>query len=128
MKNKKYYAIKVGNGVENLITETWEECKKYVINYPAIFKSFKSQKEAKRYLKSFSDEDIKYYLMRNEINRYYRLKEKIQMKYNFKIPDYILDEMINGKKNNLCYLINLAVMNNRLSKENAQILKDRECK
>ena len=50
------------------------------------------------------------------------------MKYAFKIPDYVLDEIINGRPSNLCCLINLAVVNNRLSKENAQILKAKELK
>lgn len=127
MKRKKYYAIKIGNNVENLIVESWEECSEYTNCYFSIYKSFKNRKQAKKYLESFSEEDIKRCLLINEIEKNYKLREKIQMKYSFKIPDYVLDEIINGRPSNLCCLINLAVVNNRLSKENAQILKAKEC-
>lgn len=54
----------------------------------------------------------------------------IQSQYNFKIPLYILDEIVleNYCKQNLNMLINLAVMNNRLSKSNSKILKKVFCK
>lgn len=127
MKNKKYYAIKIGNNVKDIIVEEWEECKKYTQGYPAIYKSFKNKREAKRYLENFSNEEIQYYLIKYEMQRFLRLKEKIEMKYHFEIPDYIIDEMINGKHiNNLICLINIAVMNNRISKKDAEILKKRE--
>lgn len=128
MKSKKYYAIKIGNNVENLIVESLEECSEYTNGYFSIYKSFKNRKQAKKYLESFSDEDIKRCLLINEIERNHKLREKIQMKYAFEIPDYILDEIINGRPSNLCCLINLAVVNNRLSKRNAQILKAKELK
>lgn len=48
--------------------------------------------------------------------------KKLQNLYEFKIPKYILDEIItNDDKYNLNDLINLAVIHNRLSKENAKI-------
>lgn len=127
MKKKKYYAIKIGNNVKDLIVESWEECSKYVMGYSSIYKSFRNKKEAKRYLESFSNEKIKYCLLINEIERNNRLKEKIQMKYGFEIPNYVLDEMINVRPSNLYCLINLAVINNRLSNKNAEILKEKEC-
>lgn len=50
MAKKKYYAIKKGKGVQNKIVETWAECEKLVLGYPAIYKSFKTEEEAKEYL------------------------------------------------------------------------------
>lgn len=51
---KNFYAIRKGKNVENLIVDNWEECKRYVIGYPSIFKGFKTEKEAKKYLKSIT--------------------------------------------------------------------------
>lgn len=50
MANKKYYAIKIGNGVKNKIVNTWSECKELVLGYPAVYKSFKSKDQAMEYL------------------------------------------------------------------------------
>ena len=56
---KKYYAIKKGNNVSNLIVETWEECKKYVEGVPAQHKSFKTKEEAEMYLKGIEQVKVK---------------------------------------------------------------------
>ena len=45
-----YYAIRVGAGVKNKIVESWEECKRLVYNYPAVYKKFKTREQAERYL------------------------------------------------------------------------------
>jgi viroplasmin and RNaseH domain-containing protein len=50
MAKNKFYAIKKGNGVENKIVLSWEECKSLVDGYPSIFKSFKSEDDALKYL------------------------------------------------------------------------------
>lgn len=50
MAKQKYYAIKVGKGVTNVIVETWKECEELVSGYHAIYKSFKSREEAEVYL------------------------------------------------------------------------------
>ena len=73
---QKYYAIKVGNNVENLIINNWEECEKLVIGVPAIYKSFDTRKEAKKYLIEMTDEIVETKLLWNEIHRNFRLKEK----------------------------------------------------
>lgn len=52
--------------------------------------------------------------------------EKEVIKMNFDIPDYIEDEIKNGKSyENICSLIDLAVISNRITKENANILKNK---
>lgn len=50
--------------------------------------------------------------------------EKLQEEYDFSIPNYVLSEMQIGNENALA-LIGLARLNNRISKENANILKER---
>ena len=46
----KFYAIKEGNGVSNLIVNTWGECSKLVLGYNSVYKSFKTREEAEDYL------------------------------------------------------------------------------
>lgn len=52
---KKYYAIKEGKGVSNVILETWEECQRLITGYPAKYKSFKSKEQAEDYLKGIEE-------------------------------------------------------------------------
>ena len=54
-----YYAIRVGAGVKNKIVESWEECKRLVYNYPAVYKKFKTREQAEAYLKLSDRELIK---------------------------------------------------------------------
>lgn len=59
-REKKYYAVKVGKVTG--ILNSWEECKDSVHNYPgAVYKSFKSEEEAKEFLDA-SDSDKKTYV------------------------------------------------------------------
>lgn len=56
LKIEKCYAIK--NGREKKIVNTWEECKALIDGYPeALFKSFSSLEDAKRYLEGEEKED-----------------------------------------------------------------------
>lgn len=56
---------------------------------------------------------------------------EIQKKYEFTIPDYILEEIVltRNKLNrlNLQLMINMAVINNRLTKGQATMLKKEYC-
>lgn len=49
-KQQKYYAIKVGKGVKDKIVTSWSECEALVKGYPSVYKSFKTEEEAKEYL------------------------------------------------------------------------------
>ena len=53
---------------------------------------------------------------------------EIQKKFNFIIPDYVLEEIVLTRnkldKLNLNLMINLAVINNRLTKRQAKMLKN----
>lgn len=121
-----FYAIKVGKNVENLVVNSWKECKEYVIGYPSVYKKFKTEKDAKKWMNNLTDVEVKNILATNEIHRFYRLKEKLEFEYKFEIPNYIVDEIINNNNyENLYALINLAVMNNHLTKNNAKTLKNK---
>lgn len=63
--------------------------------------------------------------MQNIIIENQRKSERLQRKFNFKIPDYVIEELIKDNKDYdvLNSMICVAIANNRLSKENAQILK-----
>lgn len=53
------------------------------------------------------------------------LKQKMKemhSNFNFEIPDYVLEEIIIGNKENLRALIGLAKVNNRFSESQANIL------
>lgn len=129
MGKYEYYAIKVGNNVKDLIVETWEECKDLVIGYPSVYKGFKTRKEAIKYLHNMTEEMVEERLLWGQVQRFNRLKHKLQIEYGFTIPDYIIDEIINNNNyDNLCALLNLAVLNKRISKKNARIIKEREKK
>lgn len=58
-KVKKFYAIKEGKGVSNLIVNTWDECSKLVLGYNAVYKSFKTKEEAEKYLGSVNVAEVK---------------------------------------------------------------------
>lgn len=128
INNRNYfYAIKVGKNVNNLIVNSWKECKEYVLGYPAVYKKFKTKKEAKKWMNNLTDIEVKNILAKNVIHRFYRLKEKLEYEYKFEIPNYIVNEIINNNDyNNLCSLINLAVVNKNLSHKNGEILKSRK--
>jgi len=55
--------------------------------------------------------------------------KKIQEKYDFIIPNYLLTELIkpNYDKIELCYLVNMAVINERFTEEEGLILKQKYC-
>lgn len=56
---KKYYAIKEGKGVKNIILDSWSKCQPLVIGYNAKYKSFKTEDEAKEYLNLIPKKQVK---------------------------------------------------------------------
>lgn len=58
-KKVKFYAIKEGKGVSNLIVDTWAECEPLVKGYNSVYKSFKTKEEAENYLGSVKVEEVK---------------------------------------------------------------------
>ena len=52
------------------------------------------------------------------------LKEKLESYFNFEIADYIVSDILECENyNHVCLMINLAVVNNRISLENSITLK-----
>ncbi|EOT2968952.1 RNase H1/viroplasmin domain-containing protein [Clostridium perfringens] len=74
--NKKYYAIKVGNGVKNKIVTTWKECSELVLGFNSVYKSFKTREEAEQYLNGIKDSSIDIVLEKNKKAREYNTKKK----------------------------------------------------
>lgn len=58
VKQKKWYAIKEGKGVTNIIVTSWKECSELVLGYNSIYKSFKTEEEALIYLGSITDSEV----------------------------------------------------------------------
>ncbi len=56
---------------------------------------------------------------------------EIQKNYKFTIPDYILEEIVTTRNEldrlNLQLMINMAVINNRLTKGQARMFKNKYC-
>ena len=53
------------------------------------------------------------------------LKEKLEKYFNFEITDYIVSDILDCETyNHVCLMINLAVINNRISIENSITLKN----
>lgn len=72
---QKYYAIKTGKGVKDKIVTSWSECEALVKGYPSVYKSFKSEEEAKLYLGSIKDTDKKLE-ENNKAMEYNKIKKK----------------------------------------------------
>ncbi|MBS5863355.1 MAG: hypothetical protein KIC54_01535 [Clostridium sp.] len=77
------------------------------------------------YLKSISVKEyntIKDY-NKEELNE---LKKKLESYFKFDIVDYIVSDILDCETyNHVCLMINLAIVNNRLSLKNGKILKNK---
>lgn len=71
-------------------------------------------------------EEAKGRIKRIEVRKkeYRLLKGKLEEHFNFEITDYIIDDILDYETyRHTCLMINLAVINNRISIENGEILK-----
>lgn len=71
-------------------------------------------------------EEAKGKIKRIEVRKkeYILLKEKLEEHFNFQITDYIIDDILDYETyRHTCLMINLAVINNRISIDNGEILK-----
>ena len=125
-KSKIFYAIKLGKDTKDKIVTTYEEFQKHINNYPAIFKECNTEIEAKHYLNSIDENMINILLVQMELQRRKKIKNDMQENLGFKIPEYILDSIIDEKcYYDICLLINLAVFNKRFSEEKAKYFKEK---
>ncbi len=71
-------------------------------------------------------EEAKGKIKRIEVRKkeYRLIKEKLEEHFNFEITDYIIDDILDYETyRHTCLMINLAVINNRISIDNGEILK-----
>ena len=71
-------------------------------------------------------EEAKGKIKRIEVRKkeYRLLKEKLEEHFNFEITDYIIDDILDYETyRHTCLMINLGVINNRISIDNGEILK-----
>ena len=79
-----------------------------------------------KYCRNYTDTDISDIVKKIEIrNREFKeLKEKLENYFKFEITDYIISDILDCENyNHVCLMINLAVINNRISLENGITLK-----
>lgn len=63
--------------------------------------------------------------IKSMINEQKSLKEKMDKELGFEVPDYVVGGIYEqAYYHNVCLLINVAVINHRISKENSKILKE----
>lgn len=64
--------------------------------------------------------------LQKQVEYYNAVKEKVQSYFDFEVPDYVaLDIADEEYYEHFCLMVNLASMNNRITKENAEELKER---
>ena len=71
-------------------------------------------------------EEVKGKIKKIEVRKkeYRLLKEKLEEHFNFEITDYIIDDILDYETyRHTCLMINLGVINNRISIDNGEILK-----
>ncbi len=80
-----------------------------------------------KYCRNYTDTDISDIVKKIETrNREFKeLKEKLENYFKFEITDYIISDILDCENyNHVCLMINLAVINNRITSENSIILKN----
>ncbi len=64
--------------------------------------------------------------IQKQLNLWNKKSKLIQSQFNFKLPKYIIDEIIRNEKTKLYYnlhsLINLAIISNKLSTKNREAI------
>lgn len=95
-----------------------------------------SQKMSRKDLLSDQIKEIEYKQaelkkLQNKISKWNQNFTKIQSKFDFILPNYIIDEIIENEEQknylNLHYLVNCAVVNGRISENNGRRIKEIYC-
>lgn len=61
-----------------------------------------------------------------KIEKIDKIKNDLQKHINFEIPEYIIHDIAENEEfNHICLIINVAIVNNRLSSENGKYLKEK---
>lgn len=75
-----------------------------------------------------NEEKSKLIILQKKIEKRNNLREKIYniFDFDFEIPDYVVDDIIDNEEfSHICLMINMSVVNERISKEDSKILKER---
>lgn len=86
----KFYAIKDGIGVKDIIVTSWSECSKLVLGYNAVYKSFPTEEEAKKYLGSVDVEKVKEQAKKGMEER--KIKKETTRSFNIRLPKEMYKE------------------------------------
>ena len=69
------------------------------------------------------EKEIKAMEQKHEL--YEKIRIKLNSYFDFIIPDYVISDFIDNEDyHHFCLMVNMAVLNNRLSKENGNTLKE----
>lgn len=86
---------------------------------------------SKEMLKEIEHKQAELIELQAKILKWNEMAIKIQSKFDFVLPNYIIDEILKNEEkkdyNNLHYLINCAVINGRISKNAGKIIKKFYC-
>ena len=64
--------------------------------------------------------------MEQKLELYKKIREKLSSYFDFIIPDYVISDFIDNEDyHHFCLMVNMAVLNNRLSKEDGNTLKEK---
>ena len=70
------------------------------------------------------EKEIKKMEQKLELNK--KIREKLSGYFDFIIPDYVISDFIDNEDyHHFCLMVNMAVVNKRLSKENGNTLKEK---
>ena len=98
---------------------------KKIFKYKSLSLNFSNQ------LKDIERKQFELNLLQNKISEWNDKSIKIQSNFDFVLPNYIIDEILENEdtKNyfNLHYLINCAVINGRITEDNGKLLKKIYC-
>lgn len=78
-------------------------------------------------VKNYATEDIEKRKLQIEIRLQKQkvMQETLENYFGFKIPNYVIDDIVDNETYyHICLMINLATLNERLSEENADRLKE----
>lgn len=91
-KKNKYYAIKEGKGVKNIIVRSWDECSVLVLGYNAVYKSFPTEEEALDYLNKVDIQKVKEQTKKGI--EYKKIKKKTTRSFSIRLDKKLYDDFI----------------------------------
>jgi len=97
-KPKKFYAIKEGIGVKDIIVRSWDECSKLVLGYNAVYKSFLTEDEAKKYLEIVDVDTVKKQTIKGMESK--KIRKETTRTLSIRLPKEVYKDFID-KCNNI---------------------------